>query len=104
MLGLKLSNFSRQLKLNPGIDDDQQVTVGLSNGLWLRRMEFDGEERPKRQNAKETKTHLEAMVLRTKPESNKWLHLTSRTPALDMDAFERGPMMITKIHAYLVRD
>ena len=54
-MGLKLSNFSRQLKLNPGIDDDQQVIVGLSNGLWFRRMEFDGEERPNRQNAKETK-------------------------------------------------
>ena len=32
-------------------------------------------EGPKSQNDKETKAHLEAMVLRTKPESNKWLHL-----------------------------
>ena len=33
-------------------------------------------EDPKSQTAKETKAHLKAMVLRTKPESNKWLHLT----------------------------
>ena len=28
VLGLKLSNFSRQLKMKPGIDDDHRVIVG----------------------------------------------------------------------------
>ena len=80
------------------------MIVGASDDLWFRGMEFDAEERPKRQNAKETKTHWEAMVLRTKPEANKWLHLTPRIASLGVDAFERGPTMITKIHAYLVRE
>ena len=73
----ELSNFSRKLKLKPGIDDDYRVIVGMSYDLWFRGMEID-EEGEKRQNAKETKAHLEAMVLRTKPEANKWLHLTPR--------------------------
>ena len=44
------------------------------------------------------------MVLRTKPEANKWLHLTPRIAALGTDAFERNPVMIRKIHAYLVEE
>ena len=31
VLGLELSNFSRQLKLKPGIDDDHRVIVAMSN-------------------------------------------------------------------------
>ena len=57
-------------------------------------MKKEGE---KRQNAKQTKAHLETMVLRKKSEANKWLHLTPRIAALGMDAFERSPAMITKI-------
>ena len=44
------------------------------------------------------------MVLKTKPEANKWLHLTPRLAALGADAFERGPVMIRKINAYLVNE
>ena len=75
----------------------------MSNDLWFRGMEIK-EEGEKRQNSKETKTHLEAMVLHTKPEANMWLHLASRIAALGTDAFERGPAMITKIHTYLVEE
>ena len=57
-----------------------------------------------KENSKETRAHLEAMVLRTKPEANQWLHLTPRIAALGTDAFERGPVMIKKIHAYLVKE
>ena len=39
VLGLELSNFSRQLKLKPGIDDDHRVIVSMSNDLWFRAME-----------------------------------------------------------------
>ena len=90
--------------MKPGIDDDHQVIVEMSNDLWFRGMEVEEEEKPKRQNAKEKKAHLEAMVLRTKPEAKKWLHLTTRIAASGKDAFERGPPMIAKIHAYLVRE
>ena len=62
------------------------------------------EEGERRKNSKETRAHLEAMVLRTKPEANKWPHLTPRIAALGTDAFERGPAMITKIHAYLAKE
>ena len=47
---------------------------------------------------------MEAIVLRTKPEANQWLHLTPRGASLGVDAFERGPVMIRKIHAYLVKE
>ena len=59
------------------------------------------EEEERRKNSKETRAHLEAMVLQTKPEANKWLHLTPQIAALGTEAFQRGPAIITKIHAYL---
>ena len=103
VLGLELSNFSRQVKLKPGIDDDHRVIVAMSNDLWFRAMEVTGEN-TRRKNSLETRAHLEAMVLRTKPETNQWLHLNPRVAALGADAFEQGPVMITKIHAYLLKE
>ena len=103
VLGLELSNFSRQIKLKPGIDDDHRVIVAMSNDLWFRAMEVTGEN-TRRKNSLETRAQLEAMVLRTKPEANKWLHLNPRVAALGADAFEQGPVMITKIHAYLLKE
>ena len=44
------------------------------------------------------------MVLLTKPKANNWLHLTPRVAALGMDAFERGPPLMAKINAQLVRE
>ena len=93
VLVLELSNFSRQLKLKPA----------MSNDLWFRAMEVAGED-TRRKNSLETRAHLEAMVLRTKPEANQWLHLNPRVAALGADAFEQGPVMITKIHAYLLKE
>ena len=61
-------------------------------------------EGERRKNSKETRAHLEAMVLRTKPDANNWLHLTPRIAAMGADAFERGPVMIRIIHAYLVKE
>ena len=58
----------------------------------------------RRKNSEETRAHLDAIVLRTKPEANKVLHSTPRIAALDADAFERGPVMIRKSHAYLVKE
>ena len=103
VLGLELSNFSRQLKLKPGIDDDHRVVVSMSNDLWFRAMERTGES-AKRKNSLETRAQLEAMVLRTKPEANQWLRLNPRVAALGADAFEQGPVMIRKIHAYLLKE
>ena len=103
VLGLELSNFSRQLKLKPGIDDDHRVIAAMFNDLWFRAMEVTGEN-TRRKNSLETRAHLEAMVLRTKPEANQWLHLNSRVAGLGADAFEQGPVMITKIHAYLLKE
>ena len=103
VLGLELSNFSRQLKLKPGIDDDHRVIAAMSNDLWFRAMEVTGEN-TRRKNSLETRAHLDAMVLRTKPEANQWLHLNPRVAPLGADAFEQGPVMITKIHAYLSKE
>ena len=63
VLGLELSNFSRQLKLKPRIGDDHRVIVAMSNDLCFRGMEAAG-ERDRRKNSQETRAHLEAMVLR----------------------------------------
>ena len=103
VLGLKLSSFSRQLKLKPGINEEHRVIEAMSNDLWFRGMEIK-KEGEKRQNSKETSAQLEAMVLRTKPEANNWLHLTPRVAALGAEAFELGPAMIKKIHAYLTEE
>ena len=103
VLGLEMSNFSRQLKLKPGIDDDHRLVVAMSNDLWFRAMEMTSEN-TRRKNSQETRAQLEAMVLRTKPEANQWLHLSPRVAALGADAFEQGPEMITKIHAYLLKE
>ena len=103
VLGLELSNFSRQLKLKPEIDVNHRVIVAMSNGLWFRGMDAK-EEGERINNSKDTRAHLEAMVLRTKPEANQWLHLNPRVAALGADAFEQGPVMITKIHAYLLKE
>ena len=75
----------------------------MSNELWFRGMEVK-EEGESRKNSMEKRAHLKAMVLRTKPEANNWLHLTPRRAALGGDTFERGPVMIRKIHAYLVKE
>ena len=103
VLGLEMSNFSRQLKLKPGIGDDHRVIVAMSNDLWFRGMEATG-EKERRKNSQEARAHLEAMVLRTKPEANPWLHLIPRVAALGADAFEQGPVMTKKIHAYLLME
>ena len=103
VLGLELSNFSRQLKLKPGIDNDHRVIVAISNDLWFQGMDVK-EKGERRNNSKDIRAHLEAMVLRTKPEANQSLHLTLRVAALGADAFEQGPVMITKMHAYLLKE
>ena len=66
-------------------------------------MEVTG-DKARRKNSQETRAHLEAMVLRTKPEANQWLHLSPRVAALGADAFEQGPLMMNKIHAYLMKE
>ena len=100
VLGLQLSIFSRQFKMKSGINDNHRVIVRMPKEMWFRGME-NKEVGEKRQSAKETKAHLEAMLLRTKPEPSKWLYFTPRKAALGMDTFKRGPAMITKSHSYL---
>ena len=89
--------------MQPGIGDDHRVIIAMSNDLWFRGMEAAG-ERERRKNSQETRAHLEAMVLKTKPEANQWLFLTPRVAALCADAFEQGPVMTRKIHAYLLKE
>ena len=43
VLGLEVTNFSRQLKLKPGIDDDHRVIVAMSNDLWFQGMDIKEE-------------------------------------------------------------
>ena len=55
VLGLELSNFSRQLKLRPGVDIEHRVVVvAMSNDLWFRGMEIK-KEGERKKNSKETR-------------------------------------------------
>ena len=103
LLRLELSNFSRQLNRRPGIDDDHRILVAMCNVLWFRGMEIK-QEGERWKNSKKTRAQLEALVLRTKPEAKRCLHLTPRIAALGTDAFGRGRVMIRKIHVYLVKE
>ena len=62
-------------------------------------MEVTGEKARRK-----TRANLEAMVLRTKPEANQWLHISPRVAAVGADAFEQVSIMIKKIHAYLLKE
>ena len=55
VLGLEVSNFSRQLKMKPGIEDDHQVMVDMSNDLWLGGIEVHEDGKLKRHNARKRK-------------------------------------------------
>ena len=99
VLELELSNFSGQLKLKPGIDDDHRVIVAMSNDLWFRRTETK-EESERRKNSKETSAHLEAMVLRLK----KVAALDPSNSRTRHGRFRARPLMIKKTHAYLVKE
>ena len=103
VMGFELSNFSRRLKLRPGIDDDHRVIVAMSDDLWFRGMEKKRKEKEGRTPRRRELT-LKQWSCEQKPEANKWLHLTPRMAAMGTDAFERGPVMIKKIHAYLVKE
>ena len=102
VVGLDLSNFNRQVKMNPQINNDHNILFNVSNYLWFRNDEISeviGETSTRRKD-EVTEAQLEALNLRTKPEANKWLHLTPRIGALGPDAFVRGPTMTSKIHQY----
>ena len=73
----------------------------MSNDLWFQN-DVIREEASHRKKAEQTEAQLEALTQRTKPEANKWLHLTPRFGALGADAFQRGPPMIAKIHQYFL--
>ena len=82
------------------IDKINDMKVKLSSKVTLRKAgktKMDSEISIRAVNSAKRKRVEEAMVLRTKPEANRWLHLTPRIAALGTDVFERGPVMIKKI-------
>ena len=102
-IGVQRQTEMNPITIKPGIDDDHRVIVAMSNDSWFRGMDIK-EEGERRNNSKDTRAHLEEIVLSTKPEANQWPHLTPRVAALGTDASEQGPVMIRKIHAYLVKE
>ena len=96
VLRLELSNFSRLLKLIPGVQQ-------LANDLWFRQMDHAENEqgRTVRKNMTSAEEDLMALALRTKPHTNSWLYLSPRLCALREDAFEHAPAVMKEIHAYL---
>ena len=103
VLGLKLSNFARLLKLRPGVDDDHLLVQQVADDLWFRQMDHAENEqgRTVRKNMTSAEEELMAMALRTKPHNNVWLYLSPRLCTLGEDAFEHAPAVIKEIHVYL---
>ena len=54
-----------------------------------------------RRNALSTEEDLEAMALRTKPQTIPWLYLSPRLCAFGQDAFDSAPAVVREIHQYL---
>ena len=81
VLGLELSNFSRQLKLKPGVDDDHRVIVAMSHNLWFRGMEVK-EEGERRKNSKEVDL-LDTGILKKEETTNEPAILTFVPPNLE---------------------
>ena len=58
VLGLELSNFSRQLRIKPGVNVDHQEMVEMSSVQWFREMEVDEEEKPKKAERQRNESSL----------------------------------------------
>ena len=103
VLGLKLSNFTRLLKLRPGVDDDYMLVQQVADNLWFRQMDHAENEqgRTVRKNMTSAEEDLVALAMRTKPHTNAWLYLSPRLCTLGEDAFENALAVIKEIHAYL---
>ena len=103
VLGLELSNFTRLLKLRPGVDDDHVLLQQVADDLWFRQMDHAENEqgRTVRKSMTSAEEDLMAMALRKKPHNNVWLYLSPRLCTLVEDAFERAPAVIKEIQVYL---
>ena len=60
--------------------------------------------RRKKEDFQGDESSLGSDGLENETDAIKWLHLTPRVAALGTDAFERSPVMIRKIHDYLVKE
>ena len=103
ILGLELSNFSRLLRLRPGVDDDHLLVQQVANDLWFRQMDYARKDqgRTVRRNMTSVEEDLMALALRTKPHTNAWFCLSPRTCTLGEDAFEHATAVTKEIHTYL---
>ena len=106
VLGLELSNFTRLLKLRPGVDDDHLLVQQAANDLWFRQMYYAENEqgRTVRKNMTSAEGDLMTLALRTKPHTNSWLYLSPGLCTLGEDAFEHAPVVIKEIHACLFNE
>ena len=103
LMGLELSNISRQLKLKPGVNGDYRVIVGVSIDLWFRGMEIK-EEGEKRHNAKKNESSLGSYGFANEARGKHVAALDHSNSSIGQGRFEQGPAMTTNIHAYLAED
>ena len=102
VLGLKISNVVRLLKLRTGVDDDHVLVQQVANDLWFRQVYYvrNAQRRTVRRSLTSGEEDLMALALRSKPHTNSWLYLSSKVCTLGEDAFEHAPAVIKKIHVY----
>ena len=86
--------------MKPGINDDQQVRVARSNDLWFRGMENKKEETELQRD----ESSLGSDGFAQKAIGQQVATFDSSNSSINHGRFEQGPGMITKIHAYLVKE
>ena len=109
VLLLEISNFARQLKLSPIIEDEHPVVTHLTASLWFRNMEvtitsFTSKSRGpsnERKNVVASEKQLESMVYRLTQEGGRWLFLTPRLENATEKTREDAPLLVKQIWDFL---
>ena len=109
VLLLEISNFARQLKLNPIIKEDHPVVAHLTTSLWFRDMDLtitSSTSRSRgpnneRKNVAAAEKQLESMVHRLAQERGKWPFLTPRLENTTGRTREDAPLLVKQIWDFL---
>ena len=109
VLLLEISNFARQLKLSPIIEDEHPVVTHLTASLWFRNMEVtitsstSKSRGPsnERKNVVASEKQMESMVYRLTQEGGWWPFLTPRLENATEKTREDAPLLVKQIWDFL---
>ena len=109
VLLLEMSNFVRQLKFSPAIEDDHPIISHLTASLWFRSMDLTITSSTsksmgpsnERKNVAATEKQLESMVYRLTQERGRWPFLTPRLENATEKTKENAPPLVKQIWSFL---